>query len=76
MEVLKITLKESKDNQLRIITESPTTKYDYDIDFNDGYPEVAMLTRNHLLGVIASINWSKWVERVVYDKAVALSRSQ
>jgi len=64
MEVLKITLRENKDNQLRVITETPTTQLDFGIDFDEGYPVVASLTRNHLLGVIASFDWQKWIDRV------------
>jgi hypothetical protein len=69
MEVLKIVLRENEDNQLRIITESPNVCYDHGIDFDEGYPEVAQLTRNHLLGVIADMDWDKWIRRTVNEKA-------
>ena len=66
MEVMRIYL-EDKDDQLRVITDTKNLHCDCGMDFEEGYPEVAKLTRNHLLGVIADMDWGKWIQRTVNE---------
>lgn len=69
MKVMTIHLDDEGDT-LRVITDTPSTHYDrgftwgHQIGEIDGYTEAADEVRNHLLGVIADVNWKSWIEKL------------
>jgi len=54
---------ETDAQKLRVITDTQNMHIDVGIDF-DGYPALVKNTRNHLLGVIADIDWEKVIQRI------------
>ncbi len=69
MKVLTIYITSDND-QVRVISETENTHRDSGFDWGrgvhemDGYSEAADTIRNHLLGVIADIDWRKVIERI------------
>ncbi len=64
MEVMSIRFEKDSWNPededlFQVVTETPHTHEARVFSFSelDGYPETARAVRNHLLGVIASIDW-------------------
>jgi len=69
MKVMTIHLEDDGDT-LRVITNTPNHHLDRGFTWGrkigeiDSYPEAADEIRNHLLGVIADVNWKSWIERL------------
>ena len=70
MKVMTIRLEDDDaEGTLQVITETPSSYqnrgfiWGRNIGEIDNYSEAAAEVRNHLLGVIASINWKSWIEK-------------